>query len=75
MDNKNPKDGEESSTKEHVSTVITELGTEFHRISWPKGKELYETTGVVLAFVIGLAAIVFCFDKIIEYTLKCCLGA
>lgn len=71
------KEQEEQSVsiREKISAFFSEIGAEYHRISWPKGKELIETTLVVLVFIIGLSVTVLVFDKVIERVLKFILGA
>ena len=69
------KEGESRTVRERVSAFFTELNAEFHRISWPKGRELTETTLVVLAFIVGLSVTVLVFDKVIEHALRLVLGA
>ena len=68
-------EGKTGSVRDSVSAFFTELNAEFHRISWPKGKELIETTLVVLAFIVGLSVTVLVFDKVIELVLRTMLGA
>lgn len=63
------------TVREAISTFFSETSAEFHRISWPKGKELIETTLVVLAFIVGLSVTVLVFDKVIEHALRLVLGA
>ncbi len=58
-----------------ISGFFSEVGAEFHRITWPKGKELVESTIVVLVFIVILSATVLVFDKIIEWVLKIVIGA
>jgi preprotein translocase SecE subunit len=69
------EEGRTASIRDSVSAFFTELNAEFHRISWPKGKELVETTLVVLAFIVGLSVTVLAFDKVIEFVLRSMLGA
>ena len=58
------QEGQARSVRDAVSAFFTEINAEFHRISWPKGKELIETTLVVLAFIVGLSVTVLVFDKV-----------
>lgn len=67
--------GKMDSFKAVISSFFSEVGAEFHRITWPKGKELVESTVVVLAFIVMLSATVLVFDKIIEWVLKIVIGA
>ena len=69
------QEGQSRSVRDSVSEFFSENSAEFHRISWPKGKELVETTFVVLAFIIGLSVTVLVFDKVIEHALRLVLGA
>lgn len=69
------KETDVRSVREAVSAFFSETSAEFHRISWPKGKELVETTLVVLAFIVGLSVTVLVFDKVIEHALRLVLGA
>lgn len=58
-----------------VSGFFGEVAAEFHRINWPKGRELVESSAVVLVFIVILSAVVFVFDKIFENILKILIGA
>ena len=69
------KDGQSRSIRDVISDFFSEIAAEFHRISWPKGKELIETTLVVLAFIVGLSVTVLVFDKVIEHALRLVLDA
>ena len=69
------KEGQSGSIAETISGFFTEIKAEFHRITWPKGKELVETTVVVLAFIVGLSVTVLVFDKVIEFALRRVIGA
>ena len=69
------EEGRTASIRDSVSAFFTELNAEFHRISWPKGKELVETTLVVLALIVGFYVTVLVFDKVIELVLRAMLGA
>ena len=69
------KDGQSRSIRDVISDFFSEITAEFHRISWPKGKELIETTLVVLAFIVGLSVTVLVFDKVIEHALRLVLDA
>lgn len=58
-----------------ISNFFSEVGAEFRRITWPKGKELTESTVVVLVFIVLLSATVLVFDKVFEFILKLIIGA
>ena len=70
MSEDKPEEGRTGSVRDSVSAFFKELNAEFHRISWPKGKELIETTFVVLVFIVGLSVTVLFFDKVIEFVIK-----
>jgi preprotein translocase subunit SecE len=54
---------------------FSEVSAEFGRITWPRGKELIESTVVVLFFIVILSVVVLFFDKIIEWALRLVMGA
>lgn len=58
-----------------VKGFFSEVSAEFGRITWPRGKELVETTVVVLFFILILSVVVLFFDKIIEWALRLVMGA
>jgi len=58
-----------------VRGFFSEVSAEFGRISWPRGKELVESTVVVLFFIVILSVVVLFFDKIIEWALRLVMGA
>ena len=58
-----------------VRGFLSEIAAEFSRISWPRGKELVESTVVVLFFIVILSVVVLFFDKVIEWALKLVMGA
>lgn len=70
--------GRLDGAKSVLSTVggfFSEVGAEFGRITWPRGRELIESTVVVLIFIAILSATVLVFDKVIEWALKLVMGA
>ncbi|MBR4613046.1 MAG: preprotein translocase subunit SecE [Kiritimatiellae bacterium] len=60
---------------EAVKGFFSEVSAEFGRITWPRGKELIESTVVVLFFIVILSVVVLFFDKIIEWALRLVMGA
>ena len=58
-----------------VKGFFSEVSAEFGRITWPRGKELVETTVVVLFFILILSVVVLFFDKVIEWALRLVMGA
>lgn len=61
---------EQKNVKEAVSGFFGEVNSEFHRITWPRGHQLVESTVVVLTLIVLLSALVLVFDKFIEFALK-----
>ena len=53
-----------------VGAYLNEVGVEYKKISWPGGKELVESSYVVITFIVILAIVVLCCDKVIEGVLK-----
>ena len=58
-----------------VKGFLAEVGAEFGRITWPRGKELIESTVVVLFFIVILSVVVLFFDQVIEWALRLVMGA
>lgn len=69
LDKDNVTTEKNESVVSSVQGFFKEVNAEFHRITWPKGKELTESTGVVLTFIVILAATVFVFDTLIQWLL------
>ena len=64
--------GKASCMKEIVQKIGTYLGevrVEFKKISWPNRQELVESSYVVITFIVILAVVVLCYDKVIERVL------
>ena len=53
-----------------VGNYLSEVRVEYKKISWPTGKELVESSYVVITFIVILAIVVLCCDKVIEGLLK-----
>ena len=52
-----------------VGAYLSEVGVEFKKVTWPDRKELTESTYVVITFIVILAVVVLCCDKVIEWVL------
>ena len=52
-----------------LGAYLGEVGVEFKRITWPGRQELKESTGVVLVFIVILAAVITACDQVIKYVL------
>jgi len=53
-----------------VGSYLNEVRVEFKKISWPTRPELIESSYVVITFIVILAVVVLCYDKVIEYVLE-----
>jgi preprotein translocase SecE subunit len=56
-------------TFKSLTAYLGEVLVEFKRISWPGREELKESTGVVIVFIIILAAVITVCDKVIQYVM------
>ncbi|MCL1920706.1 MAG: preprotein translocase subunit SecE [Kiritimatiellaeota bacterium] len=53
-----------------VGAYLGEVGVEFKKVTWPSRQELVESTYVVVTFIVILAVVVLCCDKVIEHALN-----
>ena len=53
-----------------LGAYLGEVGVEFKRITWPGRQELKESTGVVLVFIVILAAVITVCDWVIRHALE-----
>ena len=53
-----------------VGAYLGEVRVEFKKITWPNRQELVESTYVVITFIVILAIVVLCCDKVIEWAMK-----
>jgi preprotein translocase subunit SecE len=53
-----------------IGTYLSEVSVEFRKISWPDRQELVDSTLVVLSFIVILAIVVLCCDKVITLVLQ-----
>jgi preprotein translocase SecE subunit len=54
----------------HLGAYLGEVGVEFKKIAWPDRQELVDSTVVVLSFIVILAVVVLCCDKVIQLVLQ-----
>ena len=52
-----------------LGAYLGEVGVEFKRITWPGRQELKESTGVVVVFIIILAAVITACDQVIKHVM------
>jgi preprotein translocase subunit SecE len=55
---------------QNIGTYLSEVGVEFRKISWPDRQELVDSTLVVLSFIVIMAVVVLCCDKVIHFVLQ-----
>jgi len=55
---------------QNIGAYLNEVNIEFKKIAWPDRQELVDSTVVVLTFIVILAVVVLCCDKVIELILK-----
>jgi preprotein translocase subunit SecE len=55
---------------QNIGTYLNEVSVEFRKISWPDRQELVDSTLVVLSFIVIMAVVVLCCDKVIELVLQ-----
>ncbi len=54
----------------NLGAYLNGVGVEFKKIAWPDRKELVDSTYVVIAFIVILAIVVLCCDKIILFFMQ-----
>ena len=55
---------------QNIGAYLSEVSVEFKKISWPDRQELIDSTVVVLSFIVILAVVVLCCDKVIDFVLQ-----
>mgnify|MGYP003587088982 FL=1 len=55
---------------QNIGAYLNDVNVEFKKIAWPDRQELVDSTVVVLTFIVILAVVVLCCDKVIELILK-----
>ncbi|MFA7173711.1 MAG: preprotein translocase subunit SecE [Kiritimatiellia bacterium] len=58
------------STVQRLGGYLGEVGVEFKKVSWPDRQELVDSTYVVISFIVILAVVVLCCDKVIQFVLQ-----
>jgi preprotein translocase SecE subunit len=53
-----------------MGAYLGEVGVEFKKITWPDRQELVDSTVVVISFIVILAVVVLCCDKVIQFFLQ-----
>ena len=55
---------------QNIGAYLSEVSVEFKKISWPDRQELIDSTVVVLSFIVIMAVVVLCCDKVIDFVLQ-----
>ncbi|MDD2598182.1 MAG: preprotein translocase subunit SecE [Kiritimatiellae bacterium] len=58
------------SAVQRLGGYLGEVGVEFKKVSWPDRQELVDSTYVVISFIVILAVVVLCCDKVIQFVLQ-----
>ena len=53
-----------------LGAYLGEVSVEFKKIAWPDRQELVDSTVVVISFIVILAVVVLCCDKVIQFFLQ-----
>ncbi len=53
-----------------LAAYLGEVSVEFKKIAWPDRQELVDSTVVVISFIVILALVVLCCDKVIQFLLQ-----
>jgi len=59
---------------QNIGTYLSEVSVEFKKISWPERQELMDSTVVVLSFIVIMAVVLLCCDKVIDFVLQLIYG-
>ena len=59
-----------SKTPGKASVFLKDVNSEFHKITWPRGKELVETTKTVTWFILVLAVFVWICDVVLSWAIR-----
>jgi preprotein translocase subunit SecE len=51
---------------EKIVTFFKEVKQELFKVSWPKGKEVWASTGVVIVFSVILSVIIYVLDLLFQ---------
>ncbi len=57
-----------------AATFVKDVNAEFHKITWPRGKELVETTKTVTCFILVLAAFGWICDIVLSHAITFVIG-
>ena len=50
-----------------IAKALKDTGNELKKVSWPKFKDIVKQTGIVLAFVLIFALVLFGFDRLCSW--------
>ena len=64
---KGKKKKEKVKKPNKVAKALKDTGNELKKVSWPGFKQVVKQTGVVLAFVVVFAVVIFGFDRLCSW--------
>lgn len=60
---------DKTKTPGKASAFLKDVDSEFRKITWPRGKELVETTKTVTCFILVLALFVWLCDVVLRWAI------
>ena len=63
-----------TKTPGKASAFLKDVDSEFRKITWPRGKELVETTKTVTCFILVLALFVWLCDVVLRWAITQMIG-
>jgi preprotein translocase subunit SecE len=58
------------TTRTTAGDFVSEVRDEIHKVTWPDREQLKESTGVIVAFVILVSAVIFTMDYLVRIGLE-----
>lgn len=65
---------DKNKTPGKASAFLKDVDSEFRKITWPRGKELVETTKTVTCFILVLALFVWLCDVVLRWAITQMIG-
>jgi preprotein translocase subunit SecE len=65
---------DKTKTPGKASAFLKDVDSEFRKITWPRGKELVETTKTVTCFILVLALFVWLCDVVLRWAITQMIG-
>ena len=64
---KDKKKKEKAKKPNKIAKALKDTGNELKKVSWPGFKQVVKQTGIVLAFVLAFAVVLFGFDQLCSW--------